>query len=90
MVASMAGRGNFKGWIDPADVDPELLDKLDRFHQRIGVHLKGSLPSGNGTADTLGAHRKALADVPLTLRDQRTGVLFRIEGFTNPSRQAVG
>lgn len=77
----MAKRSKWKGWIKRSAVDPELLSKFDRYQQRVEVHLKRLQPTGNGTADTLGAHRAALDDVPLT--EEEREIYRRLEPESN-------
>ncbi|MEQ1762007.1 MAG: hypothetical protein ABL984_02570 [Pyrinomonadaceae bacterium] len=66
----MAGKHTkWPGWVRRADVDPELLAKIERYQERVKVHFRSG---DTGTGNTIQAHRIAEEDVPLTAEEKRT------------------
>lgn len=68
-LSDMARRTKWKGWIDPKDVDPEVLEKIRRHNERYEHYLK-TLPQPPAGNNIWSAHWKAMEEVPLTKGEQ--------------------
>lgn len=63
-------RRRWKGWIDPKDVAPEMMERFRLKTERYYYYVKNLGGKDLGTGNYMLAHLKAESDVGLTKHDE--------------------
>ena len=62
-------RNKWKGWIDPKDVPPEMMERFRQKTERYHYYRKNLNGKEKGTGNYMLAHAKAETDIGLTAQE---------------------